>query len=306
MIAGIEGIHTWTPGDGGDALALGDQAAWPRYWLSRIGGLKGAGVAEDNRDNRRGRRGERPRFAVRRGKTATYEGQVQGRSLVELREGEGDLAAAFDELNAEGLMEATTPLYDADRWYMARALDYQVTDEQKHEQVWLRNFAVTLRLADPRVLWADLEGPFDTGVLAATGGATLPATLPTIIPPGASSAGVVVVANPGGTDADPIVELHGPCRHPAIWNDHPLVAAKVQLVDLELEAGEPPAIIDFRDRTVTLDGEDIAGKVDLGQSPWWHRGVKGLVRGDNPLRFQADAAAAPAKAAVSFYPADPA
>lgn len=101
MIAKLEGTHSWN----GGAVVLNDRDVWPRFKLSQINGLGSIGDTDDQRSNRQGRRGENVRPALRRGKTVSYEGTIHARSLMELRQAEEDLGAAFDPLTYGGLLE---------------------------------------------------------------------------------------------------------------------------------------------------------------------------------------------------------
>lgn len=190
-------------------------------------------------------------------------------------------------------------LPDTDRTFRARPLSCIVPEEQTANE-WKRPFAVTLRLSDPRVYVPD-ESSYSTAAPVAAGGSNLPATLPHTIPGSASAAGQVVV-DTGTTDAEPIIELHGPGRHPQIWND--TLGVMLQLVDIEVAQGALPVVIDFKERTIKLGDDDVSGKLDPVLSSWWDWGVPGLDRGLNTIRYKADGLAAPGHAKVRFYRAD--
>lgn len=157
MIWGLEGRHQWDGGvilnrrvdDAGDLLL-------PRYKLARIGGLSSLGDSEDVRELPVGREGEVPRRSLRRGKTVTYEGVTQARSLDDLRQAEADLRSAFYDQRAEKLMVVTPhPDYaSGSRFYRARALAAEINDEQgapvNVSLGYERSFIVSVRLSDPR------------------------------------------------------------------------------------------------------------------------------------------------------------
>lgn len=162
MIAKIEGIHAWTPpGAVEAAIEMGrtrtDLGApvWPRFKLERITGLGSMGEPEDNRDRPVGRGNEIARLSKRRGKTVVYEGTLQARSLLELREAEVLFAAAFDDEDTEGRMDVSWhPLLTAfaavpAKFYEARAMTADIIDTQSTTQ-WDRPFVVGLRMGDRR------------------------------------------------------------------------------------------------------------------------------------------------------------
>jgi hypothetical protein len=162
MIAQTEGIHAWTPpGAGAVAVELGRTTSdvgapvWPRYTLSRVSGLGSVGDPEDNRDRPAGQAREIARLSLRRGKTVTYEGKIKAQSLLELREAEADLRAAFDDEQREGRMDVSWhPLLVAfaavpAKFFEARALTCDVIDVQTSER-WERPYVVGLRMGDRR------------------------------------------------------------------------------------------------------------------------------------------------------------
>lgn len=109
-----------------------DSPVFPRRNVKKITGLSGSGDSDDRRDNRIGAQGEIPRRSFRRGKTITYEGQVEAMTRAGLRQAEADMRAAFDDQAFDGLMVVTPhPLYDASgdyRYFNARALTCDIDD----------------------------------------------------------------------------------------------------------------------------------------------------------------------------------
>lgn len=163
MIAKIEGIHAWTPpGASEAAIELGrthdddGDAIWPRFKLLRITGLGSVGEPEDNRDRPVGRGNEIARLSKRRGKTVVYEGRVEARSLLELREAEALFSAAFDGEDTEGRMDVSWHPLLTDfaavptKFYDARALTADIIDVQGTVTHWNRPFVVGLRMGDRR------------------------------------------------------------------------------------------------------------------------------------------------------------
>lgn len=162
MLAGIEGIHAWTPpGAAEPAVELGrvkdaeGALVWPRYELRAISGLGSLGDPEDNRDRPPGQQREITRLSQRRGKTVVYEGPIKSQTLKELREAEADLRAAFAELRNEGRMDVSWHPLDSQwegvpaKFYEARALTCDIVDKQESTR-WVRWYVVSVRLSDAR------------------------------------------------------------------------------------------------------------------------------------------------------------
>jgi hypothetical protein len=145
----------------GPAVELGQRVdefgdeLWPRFKLQRIGGLHSIGDPEDNRDPRVGGLGEIARPSQRRGKTGTFEGVLEARTLLELREGRDLLAAAFSDLSREGRMDCSWHPDNAEFagqppvFFEARPLLVEVFEEQRTKG-YNRPFVVGLRQGDPR------------------------------------------------------------------------------------------------------------------------------------------------------------
>jgi len=168
-IAGIEGIHAWTPpGAGAAAVELGrvkdvgGALVWPRYELRGISGLGSLGDPEDNRDQPPGQSREIVRLSERRGKTVVYEGPIKARNLRELRQAEADLRAAFAEEELEGRMDVSWHPLDtqwvgvSEKFYLARALTCDIADKQEDRR-WVRWFVVGVRLGDARYFDEETE-----------------------------------------------------------------------------------------------------------------------------------------------------
>lgn len=162
MIPGKEGRHAWTPpGAAEPAVTLGlrtddeGNRVWPYFHIRRISGLRSAGEPEDNASARVGAAGLNPERSERRGKTVTYECTIKARTLIELREAEDTLQAAFADITAIGRMDCTwhpdnAEFEDAPAvFYEAKCLTCEIPEEQatKHYE---RLFVVGLRLYDSR------------------------------------------------------------------------------------------------------------------------------------------------------------
>lgn len=127
---------------------------WPRFKVTRVSGLMNLGDAEDKADLPVRRIGELSRLSFRRGKTVTYEGRVEARSLRQLREAEATFREAFADESREGRMDVTPHPLNEDffgvpaKFYTARALGCDIIDQQGSNS-YRRPFVAALRLHDP-------------------------------------------------------------------------------------------------------------------------------------------------------------
>jgi hypothetical protein len=58
------------------------------------------------------------------------------------------------------------------------------------------------------------------------------------------------------------------------------ITRKLTLLDLPAGALE----VNFAERRITVDGDDMSGKLDLDESDWWDARVPGLVPGANSVQ----------------------
>jgi hypothetical protein len=164
-IGGIEALHGWRPpGASEPAVTLGEGP----YRIIEITGLSSLGDSEDNRDLLVGAVGERARPSERRGKTVAYVGRIEAETLLELREAEAALRAAFADETAEGRMDLAAHPDNVElagqtpKFYEARALNCDIPDVQATKRFW-RPFVIGLRAGDPRV-WDAETGSVDLSV----------------------------------------------------------------------------------------------------------------------------------------------
>jgi hypothetical protein len=283
-VLGVEALHTWETG-----LVLNDQAAWPRYWVSSITGLHSLADFSGLSDPRIGRPGEIPRRDYRRGKTISYEGDILGRTLIELREAEQDLLAAF-ATNEEKRMDVEPPpafTAGVPRFFRARPISCDTVDLPSSPDgitQHVRGFGLVLRMYDPRF--------YDpTVVEEATG-----------TPSG--GAATVTVDNTGNADADPVIALDGPLPADDTVLENLTTGKGLVFRDgLAVASGEV-LTLDFFNRTVDLDGANRYGLFDEGLSSWWDEDEFGLIPGENEIRLSGTGLTNPAKATITFFPPD--
>lgn len=128
---------------------------FPRYEVEKFGGLQSAGDSGAKYDKRVSGPGEVLRRGYRAGKTITYTGTTKADSLEGLRQAQDDLAAAFDDQSAEGLVVVTPhPLDDNSgdfRYFSACALTAENGDSVEGPPIfspyWKSPFVVAIRNA---------------------------------------------------------------------------------------------------------------------------------------------------------------
>jgi hypothetical protein len=189
-----------------------------------------------------------------------------------------------------------------DRYFKAGAMSADVPDEQ-FSRNWERKFTVVVRNSDGRVFYPELAGPVDTPAPVASAGTNLPLTPAYVIPTGGSKTTTPTFTNPGKAEADPILTVRGPVTNPLLIHDTQWRA--LRFPSLVVPAGQD-LIVDFRDRTVRLNGVEMGGEIDHGLSDWWDDGVPGLVPGANIVSVVGTAQTASTNLGVTFFPADPA
>lgn len=152
-IPGIEGLHSWTPpGAIEPAVTIGEGV----YKLRGISGLGSLGDPEENAAAIVGGIGENLYPDDRRGKTVAYEGRIDADSLLELREAEATLRAAFANRRGLGRMDLVAHPDNVElagqspKFFEAQAMNCDIADQQATKR-WSRNFVIGVRLGDPRI-----------------------------------------------------------------------------------------------------------------------------------------------------------
>jgi hypothetical protein len=249
-VLGLEARHQAN----GVVLNTPTEAGYPRFKLTKIGGLHSTADLEDSSGPRFGQIGERAYPTLLRGKTLTYEGLVQAMTLAELR-GAGDaLRWAFGDprlpLEVRVLPHPDNPL-GIPMSYRAKPMSLEVDDEVTFDShaipsPWQREFTLVLRQGDPRYYDLELRE--------------------------ASDAASVDVDNPGSAPTDPTLIVAGPAG--AGWT----VAYSGRFLTFNAAIGDGETVtIDFANRDAVLDpaGTLLTGAVTV-ESTWWNEGVYGI------------------------------
>lgn len=266
----LEGIHTWTPGDGGSALTMNrlrvlatGAVLLPRIAFDTMEGFRALPDAQDNREDRVARVGETPLPGVARGKTFTVEGRMQALTLQAVKQLRWSMLTAFGERDIEGTWSAlhqTTVADvtgdDTEFWQStARVLDFRPdgafvkksTDAAGYEL----GFALVMRHSDPRWSWNQAAS--------------------------ASHASSAACTNQGNAPAEPTITITGASGTVTVTN----TTIDKQLVFQSLPAGT--LVVDFARRTALIGAADASPYLDAYESDWWDRGVPGLRPGANTI-----------------------
>lgn len=309
-IPGLEGLHTWN-----SQLVLNDKDNFPRYKLRRINGLRSRPESDDNREAKPGRIGEIAYPSLLRGKTVTYEGDIEALTLDSMRRAESDLMLAFGTNEIKQMALTFHPLYPYGAglafFYEARCMQCEVPDEQTAgpftaPSPFKRPFTIGLRLLDPRIYQSTQAGPFSSSAASSTSGITPPFTPPITIS-GETLGGSITVNNDGTVETDPYFELHGPVVNPIIINE----TLGKQLAFRNLQLDDPTQFIEvsFKDRTIKYLGTQRPELHDPVLSDWWDEGVPGLGPGTSTLLYRGSGVGVPemsdqAYMEVSYYHAN--
>lgn len=256
-VLGLEATHEHDAT--GLVLNAPRELGYPRYRVQKIPGLHSLPEGEDVRDQRYGQLGEKARPSLPRGKTVTYEGEVQARTLAELREACNDLRYAFGDRRFEQRINVNphpdNPL-GMPMFYRARCTALEIDEEQTFRETrvpspWCRPFVLTFRMGDPRFYEVELN--------TVTGNV-------------ADQMASVSVTNLGTAPADPVIYVAGETGND--WtvtghHDHTL-----RFVGWPIPSSDS-AIIDFAERRLTLGGNNWSGRTNA-DSDWWDDGVEGL------------------------------
>jgi hypothetical protein len=277
-ILGLEGIHTWNSG-----FVLNDLDTYPRAKCTRITGLHDLPEAEDNREPRNSQHGENIFPSYVRGKTVTYEGELRAATQQALAAYRQSMRAAFAERNVEGhMVSAPHATYGSVAWeYYARVLSCSIDDEirtsveEYHNgtrPVFVRNFALALRLADARYSLVD-------GAASSLGNA----------------AGLETVNVVGDAPADPVFTLNVTAgQSPELYN-HDYLTGTNPLGYIRMRIDPVPftgaLTVDFNARRLTLVSAgpvttDLGYYFDHSYTDWWDEGRWGLLPGDNELEVK--------------------
>lgn len=255
---------------------------YPRTHIKRIGGWRSqAELDQVAPGTPSGRRGEIPYPATTRGKSLTYELQLQADSEPDLINLADELQAAFFDVSSLGLLVSVPwPGHGTDQWgTFCRVLNYECDEEQVygpdeesngHWGPWKRDAVLTLRQLDGIWFWlneADPDTPFTQlewsgePAVVVTNSGKAPAS-PTITVAGVSD----------GEDLHVGIDAGGPTLH-ELWFRDPVGAAGL--------AGAHDVVVDFASlpRRVTVGGIDATESYDATASDWWDEYVEGVPPG---------------------------
>jgi hypothetical protein len=218
--------------------------------LDRITGGYSLAEIEDQRTTRGGEAGEDPLPTTRIGRTIVYEARVRARTLAGLRQTHRALRQAVRERSAEQRFVLDG---DPDWEFYARVMQCDSDDEQftGNTHVWpfQRRVTLGLRLSDPRVYTVAEEST------------------------GAANGAGATVTNQGITDTLPRIELAAIAAGTDLIVTRPGYTLRFD----DLPAGA--VVLNFKGRSVTVDGIDVSGHLNVAASNWWDENAEGIPPG---------------------------
>lgn len=256
---GVLGLEAQHRHETGLVLNTPREDGFPRYRVTSIPGLHALPEGDDVRDPRFGMLGEKVRPSLPRGKTVTYEGEIQALSLPSLRQAADDLRYAFGDRRAESTMFVDPHpenLLGRPMYYRARPTALEVDEEQTFRESrvpspWCRPFVLTMRLGDPRFYEVELN------------------TVAADINDGQAS---VSLTHLGSAPADPTIFVAGPTGDD--WNVTGHDDRIINVFDFPVQETDS-AILDFAERRITSGGNDWTGRMNA-LSDWWNDGEVGI------------------------------
>jgi hypothetical protein len=284
---GLEAVHEWTSGGyGAPSFTLNDLAATTgRVKITKITGWRSGPDIESQVINHVGRIGESPMGLSPRGKTIVYEFVVKERDPRTFRQTTLDLAEAFQERNASGVMKMKpkSPYGDpADYWFysgrvmqidMDEGLDGNRTDPYGF---WTTTGQLGIRMFDPRFYWNTLT---DSGATSSP----------------------VVVTNDGRVDVSPVITL-------VVATDIDLLQIENTTISKTISLANLPAgtwVIDFDARDIYDPGDPTVNGLKYlypDFDDWWAGYTPGIVPGANTITTAITGAGALTSIQVAFYP----
>jgi hypothetical protein len=183
-----------------NGLTLNDRSLENKYRITQIGGIGGADV-RDNREVRQGRDGERSLSSFYAGRTITLGGRIEALNdhLHGLRVMTTNLNGAFNKLRESTLYINQGSLGGWDTQIDCRPSQPIAMSEEIKTWYHYRDFLVTLRAADPRIL--SQQETTQTWVAGSTSYTGEP---------------ILVHENRGNYNADLRITLKGPMTNPTL------------------------------------------------------------------------------------------
>lgn len=273
MIPDLDAVHTWNDEFSINRLwETGAQPNFPRVRIDPLNGLPGFHALPEGTDNRDVPVGvpyrEIPRASFRSGKTLVYSGWLEARNESDLDQLEADMTSAFASMD-EGTMVLEQFSTGTKYLYTARCtalvIDGNAPSSRRrmtngHE----RTFTLSLRMSDPR--FYEYE--------------ELTESVTTVFLWGVSE----VTVDAGSAPVEPVVTITAASPLDAVTLENVTTGRKLYLTDL---VGGDVLTVDFQRRSIfNEDGDDVTDAFLIWDpSDWWDRGVEGLARGENVIRY---------------------
>ena len=160
---GIEARHQWISAEAHTVLAtLGDETAWPRYWIMDVVGLDDFPAIDDISEPKTENVGSEAYPGRARERNVTYTVEIEGRTLQEMRQGVNALKQAFGPdidtgVAPEQIMIITPhPDYgEQEHAFRGKCLQFSKgTDAQASDTRFARSVVIGIKCYEPRLwLW---------------------------------------------------------------------------------------------------------------------------------------------------------
>lgn len=238
---GVESVYQY------NGLTMNDLTTFDRIRISRIEGLGDADV-RDQRELHPSRHGEEELVALYGGRTVVLTGRIESYTLNKLRDMQMALREAFAPLVSSPLLVLTGRGFARDHIINCRKVQpIQMTEEQKDFQ-FFRDFMITLRAPDPRILSREI-------ITSSTDFASASVAGDSVLQP----------ANRGNFTSLPVIVITGPVVNPQVAVQQWEGGAALKLT-ATLASGEERWIDTATRRIYDQDGNSRFGEFILGSS----------------------------------------
>lgn len=252
---GVESVYQY------NGLTLNDLSVYDRYRITRIEGLGDADV-RDQRELHPARHGEEALLALYGGRPVVLQGRIESWTLNKMRDMVMALKQAFSPLVESDLVVVTGRGFARDHLIRCRKVQpIAMTEEQKDFNFW-REFMITLRASNPRILSREQI----TSSTSVSGSAT--------------GDSILEIVNNGNFNSEPKIVLRGPMTNPQIAVQQWEGGAAFRLA-VSMAAGEERWIDTATRRIYDASGTSRFGEYVLGSS--WPE----LPPGSNNINFWA-------------------
>jgi hypothetical protein len=138
-------------------LVLNDFSTADRYNVMKVDGLLGFPDMKVVELARSEDHGSLDTMVYYGGRTITLTGRIEAHTLSKMREMVYDLRMAFGDIERESALYIQS-YWTEDRYLMCRkSTALQITEEQRNRSTYYRDFVITLRASDPRIMSVEMK-----------------------------------------------------------------------------------------------------------------------------------------------------